>query len=60
MANKKPKRQANVEGERLRRILAANPVDEDLAADIADLRSTEAQVRTSTAKCSPRPEPRDG
>jgi len=55
VAPKKPRRQTNVEGERLHKILAANPVDEDFAADIADLRNTETQVRMPAAKRSPKP-----
>lgn len=42
-------RQTNVSGARLREILAATPVDEDFAADIAGLRDAEAPVENPWA-----------
>jgi prevent-host-death family protein len=42
-------RQANVSGARLREILAATPVDEDFATDIAGLRDAEAPVENPWA-----------
>ena len=39
----KPARRTNVDGETLHAILAATPVDEDFASDIAELRAAEAE-----------------
>ena len=40
-----PARRTNVDGQTLRAILAATPVDEDFARDIAEARSAEADPR---------------
>ncbi len=41
----KPPRRTDVDGEALRAILAATPVDEDFTRDIAELRAAEAEPR---------------
>lgn len=49
-ATEKPQRRTDVDGETLRAILAATPVDEGFARDVAELRAAEAEPRDPWAE----------